>query len=49
MIKINELSSHEKRWRNLKWKTERSQSEKYYTLLQLQLYDILEKAKLRRK
>ena len=49
MIKINELSSHEKRWKNLKWKRERSQSEKCYTRLRFQFYDILEKAKLRRK
>lgn len=49
-IKRNELSSHEKAWRSLKWMLldERSQSEKLHTFIWFQLYGILEKAKLYR-
>ena len=48
--KRNELSSHEKTWRKLKWilLSERSQSEKV-TYVRFQQYDILEKAKLWRQ
>lgn len=50
VIKRNELSSHEKAWRSLKWMLldERSQSEKLHTFIWFQLYGILEKAKLYR-
>ena len=47
VIKGNELSSHEKTWRNFKCVllSEKSQSERLHTEL-LQLYDILETAEL---
>ena len=47
-LKRNELSSHEKTWRNLKCMllSERSQSEKTASF---QLYNLLEKAKLWRQ
>ena len=48
ILKRNELASHKKTWRNLKCilLSERSQSEKC-TFCAIQLYDILEKAKLK--